>query len=257
MSRATRSRKVRRSHPLVRQEAFHFLELLVVIATIVVPVAMLLLATVQAREHAHLIACASNMRRIHLGLMSYAAQNDGELPIPAFSWDPQGPGVRWAIHVDAVGQYSWTAGSLWRCLPGGPEDHARQFMCPADASDQLNGAQYGNSSGGYSRNFSYNLNVWMRGGSSPAWQTPLGSGGIRLRQIADPAEKILIAEERYPHDGCFDGYWPLAARHLHKGNQCFADGHVELFDPSPFAVLRPFDNTSPTVTKYVRLTAGQ
>ena len=242
-------------HPQVRQQALHILELLVVVATIVLPVVMLLVASARARDHAQLIRCASNMRRIHLALLSYAAQNEDELPPPSFSWDPQGPGVRWAIHVDAVGQYSWTTGSLWACLPGGPDDHSRLFACPVDAAHQF-ASDSDDPRVSYSRNFSYNFNVWMRGAAVQPAQIPQGSSGIRLGQIVVPGEKILIAEERDPHDGCFDGYWPLAARHLQKGNQCFADGHVELFDPTPFATLRPFDNTSPTITRYVRLTAG-
>jgi prepilin-type processing-associated H-X9-DG protein len=253
MRRTSSPRKGRNSPPLARQQVLHFLELMVVVATIVLPIVMLLLATARARDHAQLIQCASNMRRIHLALLSYAAQNEGELPPPSFSWDPQGPGVRWAIHVDAVGQYSWTMGSLWACLPGGPKEHARLFMCPADAAD---GDDSPNGSAGYVRNFSYNFNVWMRGGDPELWQTPRGTGGIRMGRIVDPHEKILIAEERNPHDGCFDGYWPLAARHLHRGNQCFADGHVELFDPTPFATLRPFDKASPTISRYVRLTSA-
>lgn len=255
MGRAQSPPKGRNPNPQARQQALHLLEVLVVVATVVLPVVLLLVASSRAREHAQLIGCASDMRRIHLALLSYAAQNEDELPPPSFSWDPQGPGARWAVHVDAVGQYSWTMGSLWACLPGGPEEHARLFACPVDAANQFSGDGE-DAPTGYSRNFSYNLNVWMRGGAARLQQTPLGTGGFRLRQIVQPDEKIIIAEEGNPHDGCFDGYWPLAARHLRKGNQCFADGHVELFDPTPFASLRPFDNTSPTITRYVRLTAA-
>ena len=245
------ARKPPRPKPMVRQQALQLLELLVVMAVVVIPAIVLLLTAVQAREQARILRCASNLRRIHLALLSYVEQNDGALPIPAYSWDPQSPEGRWAIQIDGVGRYSWTMGTLWQALPGMPAERARLFMCPADPCQIP--AESGSGASSFPRNFSYNLNVWMRGPNPQNWQTPPGLTGTRLGQIVCPAEKILIAEEQDPHDGCFDGYWPLAWRHLQKGNQCFADGHVELFDPTPFAALAAFDNDSPTVVKYVRL----
>lgn len=246
-----KTRRQRRLHSQTRQQVLQLLEVLAVVATVAVPVIMLLLAMVQARQHVQVVQCAANLRQIHLALLSYAEQNDGELPVPAFSWDPRGPGQPWAIQVDAVGEYSWANGTLWTCVAGGPEERSRLFNCPADGGQSLVSASY--LSPGYSRNFSYTLNVFLRGPGAQPWQGQQRVSPVRLDQIVNPAQKILIAEERDPPDGCFRGYRPLADRHFNKGNQCFADGHVELIDPAPFTVLNPFDDASPTIMRYVRL----
>ena len=65
--------------------------------------------------------------------------------------------------------------------------------------------------------------VWL---AMPAFSGAKNGMGLRVTRIRQPAQKILVAEEREPDDGCFDGCWKLANRHQRRGNQCFADGHV-------------------------------
>jgi FliA/WhiG family RNA polymerase sigma factor len=82
-------------------------------------------------------------------------------------------------------------------------------------------------------------------GSGTAFAT-----GIRITQIVMPGQKILIVEEQTPNDGCAfiatsDADDQLTNRHLKRGNQAFADGHVEMVLPEDagFNTNHPNDTT--------------
>ncbi len=66
------------------QSSFTLVELLVVIAIIALLAALLLPALREAREKAKRISCASNQRQIYIGLLAYADDYDGWLPIPNY-----------------------------------------------------------------------------------------------------------------------------------------------------------------------------
>ena len=239
-----------------RRSGFTLVELLVVIGIIAVLIALLLPALQRAQEQARSISCASNMRQVYQFALLYAHDNRGTLPIPSF-WpgDPQSK-TSVGIQMTASGTYDYSNGTLWSYMPGGPQVRQRLFVCPSDGPDRASGNREENAEAGHPRNYSYNFNVWLRGISSGRVSFPAFGGaghnlGLRITQFHHPAEKILVAEEREPDDGCFDGCWKLANRHLHHGNQCFADGHVESFDPAPFEHLSPFDFFSKTDKQYV------
>ena len=64
-----------------RRSAFTLIELLVVISIIALLIALLLPALDAARSAAQIALCASNQRQIAIGMHSYAADNDDELPL--------------------------------------------------------------------------------------------------------------------------------------------------------------------------------
>ena len=82
------------------RRGFTIVELLVVISIIALLAAILLPSLSRAREAARTIACASNMRQMHLVSILYVEDNDGWLPTPYWGWrqkiddyvdDPKGP----------------------------------------------------------------------------------------------------------------------------------------------------------------------
>lgn len=245
-------------------KAFTLIELLVVIGIITLLVGILLPVVSGAWQQAKTVQCASNQRQVLEGIMLYAAENRGLLPIPL---SPVDPGPYNAIENVRTGQYSFTKGTLWPYISRDVQVRQRIFLCPADppgerfASPDLASPPDPT----LPRNFSYNLNYNLSMGPSTTGRG-LHTVGVRITQIHHPSDKVLVMEMAAPVCVCgvptmlnllYDPKNPaaqpsvivlLAKRHHRYANEGFADGHVEAIDPISFGEgsVVPYGRTSST-----------
>ncbi len=250
------------------EPGFTLIELLVVIAIIGLLAALLLPVLSRAREQAHRIVCLNNSHQINLAVLAYLDDNEGIFPAANSSrvlepedwlyWSGRDPTVnRIVIGGDPE---SIKKSPITRYTGG---FNTNLFRCPTDRTlNQLDNNVSGldlyiTSFQDY--RFSYSLN---RGGfeSSPGMASEIIRSQSVLAyfhasSISRPSLKIMLAEQRtilegplnrtYATEGVGSGWiwtsWDarfpankpdrLAARHNGKGNQAFADGHVETVKP--------------------------
>ncbi|MDB5172003.1 MAG: xcpT 2 [Phycisphaerales bacterium] len=233
----------RLAHRTFRRVGFTLVELLVVIGIIALLISILLPALQRAKEHANQAKCASNMRQIYQSLAMYVGEHKNFLPIPPLIGEIGPSFYNLAYPMTDLAVIDYQNGSLWPYLS--PTTGAREgiFNCPSDLEEmrvvRLGGLQV------HRRNFSYSFNVQMRQVDGAL------KVGTRITDIFHPAEKIITVEEQYPNDGCaflaqVDDDDVLAFRHIHRGNQGFADGHVESLRPTDMG----FSDTGGAVSSY-------
>lgn len=70
---------------LIYKKAFTLIELLVVVAIIAVLIAILLPSLQSARSQARKLVCATNLRQIAMGIIDYAYDHHGELPLSGYT----------------------------------------------------------------------------------------------------------------------------------------------------------------------------
>ncbi|MDB5356223.1 MAG: prepilin-type cleavage/methylation protein [Phycisphaerales bacterium] len=233
----------------LKRGAFTLVELLVVIGIIALLISILLPALQRVREHANQIKCASNMRQIYQSLAMYAGEHQNYLPVPplipevglAFDW--------YAYPMVDLAVIDYQNGSLWPYLSRDTGTREAIFNCPSDSEDRrLVSTGNGSNRQVIRRNFSYSFNAQMRRLTDPPNQVTVP---IKLTDIVHASQKILIVEEEYPNDGCayiadVNQDDVLAFRHIHHGNQGFADGHVENLLPTDIG----FSDTGGTTSTY-------
>jgi prepilin-type N-terminal cleavage/methylation domain-containing protein/prepilin-type processing-associated H-X9-DG protein len=233
-----------------RHGGFTLVELLVVIAILVLLMAILLPALNNARSQAHSVQCAANLRTIAAGAISYAADNDGRMPVPSTYNETQKPGDPFAIFCPAEGVLDYRHGTLWGYLPTSLDARQRVSNCPTDVEDYRIASS---ATHVVPRNFSYSFNAGLRGKLTPP---PGTHPGIRLTDIRNPGQKIMVVEENWPNDPSAylaqnDANDVPASRHLGRSNMAFADGHVDAFAPIDLG----FDDTQSSPIVNATLTA--
>ena len=258
------SRQSRRGGP---PAGFTVVELLVVVAVIAVLLAILLPTLNQAKRKAQSVACASNLRRLHLASILFSQDNHGHLPRPHQAGDLSSNAAAarvcvWLhLRAGAAGHADFgdDKGVLWKYLAGGPAVREAVVSCPGDVGEAPMSAPVDER---YPRNYSYSMN-WLVAAPHDAARKSGGRAflpGIRVSRVQRPAEKILWYEELAPNDSWNRTQLSLAefpsARHgkhvngnarldpinpdysdAGRGNFCFFDGHVESLSPQD--VLNP------------------
>lgn len=234
-----------------RRKAFTLVELLVVLGIIVVLLSILLPTIAKARDKARAVKCASNMRQIYMACVMYS-NTLIKLPIPGELGHPNGWELGSCCAYSSYGGLDFERGSLWDFLGSSTADRSETFLCPADDGlfTALGGSRTGYGINYYpTRNFSYAFNCEMRGPLVPFINETMFKDppGIRMTDISRPDRKILIIEiqqeDRLDFDymstngpttvGMATPSYQITFTHRHfgKGNQCFADGHVEMIPP--------------------------
>jgi len=216
------------------RSAFSLIEMLVVIATIALLVALLLPTLHNARMRAREVTCMSSIRQVMLGYFSYTDDNRQYVLSYDFVRESNtASGGRGTYYWDETILNSYYSGGATRLF---------QYGCPG--RDEV-----------YEKRWYPGYPTWSYGpnGSIHGWVTtpiPLSSPGfhhyftgqpMRMQQIRKPRDTHMFAEmlllaKRYYNGAFFDDYlFDRGGRHEFKGmGVAYADGHsaFELTTPS-------------------------
>ncbi|HET6247060.1 MAG TPA: type II secretion system protein [Tepidisphaeraceae bacterium] len=238
------------SFPVRLRSGFTLLELLVVIGIILVLAGLIYPITTRVIQQSRAVRCASQERQIYAATMSYVMDNNGYLPYASMiGWGTMDR--PYAFTTPSLGIISFTDGVIWQYLGTSPQTRQQIMNCPADFEEHPNNQPT------VTRNFSYSYNAgltWYNGGYDD--EDPPKGTQLPFAAIKNGSHKVLLWEEVGPNDGacwCLGGDrddYP-SQRHMiwgkhvsdngqdstihgsGMGNQCFADGHVEMLEPAP------------------------
>ena len=151
------------------------------------------------------------------------------------------PNQMWAMAGPSDYDYV-SDGLLWHYLTMDPVRRKQLLLCPTDTNRPQVTLEYAvppQFNSAYQRNFSYNFNAFWLDDMGPA----RGDKCMKFSRIRGSDHKLLIVEPENPEYGIdnivpidLNGY-PINSpnqcppRHFGSSNQCFVDGHVELFGP--------------------------
>ena len=212
------------------RRAFTLIELLVVIAIIAVLAALLFPAAAAVRKNADRTATMSNLRQLGAGLMSYARENDGEIPVEGESYPT------WVSSTNAAYATAWynivprMAGSL------GLADFAKNqgdFYSPKNLTF-VRAAKYP-STKAKAPLFAVSMCSKLHNSTYIT-----NDAAVRLQSFQSPASTVIFQESGVtgetplPGQSAYDGQSKsfasrTAARYGGNTLMVMADGHVETF----------------------------
>lgn len=201
-----------------QNRAFNLVELLVVIAIIAILIAILLPSLNKARQSAIQVACASNLRQIHTGLIMYVNESKGTLPYSQLNLKdpsvtlPWYTGNRSTCWPETVGKF--LSSNPRSFLGDGVDPYVNRtagtirgvFACPARQMSRTfwipNGLGYDdNPNTGLVNGISaYAANAFLM----PVWDTiipttanPLGGRLRRITEARQPSEVYLMMDAQF------------------------------------------------------------
>lgn len=182
------------------------IELLVVVAIICILAALLMPALGYVNDTRKKAKCASNLRQIGQGVISYAGDHDGVLPI-VFDGTAHNGEQFWyntvAVSLGLDTWAAWQANGLFRC-PG----------CTTPAPN-------------------YTM----------SWALSENNQPLRMQQLSRTSRSVIAADGDGARSAGINASPPFEeldeTRHRGGANYLFADGHVEFLKTVPDECLRP------------------
>jgi len=240
-----------------RQETgFTLVELLVVVSIIALLVSMLLPALAQAREHARMLDCASNLRTLGLASVQYTNDYDGAIVLngePSGTFSYPGRPFWDARLLPYLGVDNWDGINNTSTPTTHPLSRNTQklFLC----SSQRDSAEKMKVSYRVRYCRSYRINAWISGLEDWLTGWPDKPSSTKMSSISDTAVTVLFVEAGdFEGPGIFNdlngwavrGWYDVTPAHLVKvgednvagnpwglpamygvSNFTFVDGHVQ------------------------------
>ena len=214
------------------------MELLVVIGIIAILMALSFPIYRTAMAHANLAKCSSNLRSIGVAMLTFAGDNNGNLP-------ESGATIPYNSVDATTGQNGWCQ-QLEPYLgagtgKGGP---GTVFQCPDSSQTVPQNATYSYFNGAHAamsrtKGFAPVSLPLMHGSSMHIMAGDIAFGGMFQANDAD--------KDDYTQDPAFNGNVGTIPIHMGSVNILFADGHVDnvkKFDPVAMSTVYEDDNTS-------------
>jgi|GEM_PF-1083484 len=172
----------RHRHPT--NAAFTLIELLVVISIISLLIAVLLPALGQARDAARAAQCASGMRQLGIGLLSYVSENNDRMPYAG--WKVNGWQGHPQINIswdDLISDYTGDPLSEWEKSKNGTTQAHALLACPGNPLDLLPGWSYRD----------YRLMAKLGGNYLGTTAAP-APYSVQLTEIIAPSSTFMLVE---------------------------------------------------------------
>ena len=177
-----------------RKKAFSLVELLVVVSTVSVVMAVLMPSLITARARARTIVCQSNLRQILLAAIGYADDWDGSC-VPAASdlWRDDGGYHRWHGVRDSRDEpFDPRRGPLAKYLSDGQIKQCPEM--PLMPMDKESHSAFEKGCGGYGYNMTYiGSRLYAKLGFKRKY-----SETTHLVEIKKPAATVMFADSRLP-----------------------------------------------------------